>query len=905
MVSGAQSSSPSGAVTFLFTDVEGSTKLWEERPDLMRSALEAHDEILRGRIAGEQGVVFSTAGDAFAAAFQSPDDAISAAAAAQRGLDGHDWPDDLALRVRMGVHTGPAQQRDNDYFGPTLNRAARLMSAAHGGQTVVSSATRSLVDGVPLVDLGEHRLKDLSEPERVWQLIIDGLTAEFAPLRTLDAVPGNLPTDPATFIGRHDDIEQLMGSLEGNRLVTVTGVGGVGKTRLSLQVAADASHHYPQGLWFIELAPVLIEDAVPYRFLETLGLEAEPGQPPVETVATAVGEGSVLLVVDSCEHVLKPTAEAIGELLGACPNLKVLASSRRALGMRGEQVHQIQPLDTSGTTSAATHLFVDRATAARADVDLTDRLDVITEICARLDGVPLAIELAAARTRSMTPEDLAGRLDERLRLLKGSRSAGGDERHKTLHSTIEWSYQLLDDDQQLLFQRLSVFAGSFTLEAAEQICADDVLDELDVIDLVDDLVDHSLLVADTSGETARYRMLETLREFAGSELGDDLGTLRDRHAEYHAQWVDRIGSGMRTTDEPVALGELEAGWSDLRAAAVHATGDLSLLARLLGPLTNDAIWRYRLEVADWATAALTVADLEGATDDARAVFLGSAATVLGIAGEAQRAFGFAFELAELCEQTDTRMPLDVAGPLVAAIVLAGDIELAARLQDLSEQAATEGAEPAVLAGTSAMRAVVATYSGQPEIAKQASITATERIPADLSPSLRAIIGWMGAVNSDAPRTEVVAQMEQVVEQAKLVKNSILLAVLTQTLSSVRAELGDLTQPMREAADNLEGQLAAQNLSPATGAVRRAAVLLIKAGQHETAARLLGWVDSLDSSNPVAVELQAEMEVLVPQMHDALGPDAASATAAGTELSIEEAIQLAMSTMRAAADDLTE
>ncbi len=474
-----------------------------------------------------------------------------------------------------------------------------------------------------------------------------------------------------------------------------------------------------------------------------------------------------------------------------------------------------------------------------------------------------------------------------------------------MHSTIEWSYQLLDEDQQLLFQRLSVFAGSFTLEAAEQICADDRLDELDVIDLVDDLVDHSLLVADTTGETARYRMLETLREFAGSELGDDLGTLRDRHAEYHAQWVDRIGSGMRTADEASALRELEAGWGDLRAAAVHATGDLSLMARLLGPLTFDAIWRSRLEVGEWATAALAVADIEGATDDARAVLLGSAATVLALAGDAERAIAFASELADLCEQTDTMMPLDVGAAVVGALVTAGHVELAGRLQDLSEQAVAKNTEPWVTILTATIRAIVATYSGEPDIARQASITAAEGISADLSPSICALTGWMSAVNSDAPRAEVAAQMEQVVEQASLVKSSFLQAIFTQYLSSVRAELGDLNQPMRDPADNLERMLAAHNLGLADSAVRRAAVILVKAGQHETAATLLGWVDNQDSPTPATGDLAAEMEVLVPQMHEALGPDAAGATSAGAKLSIEEAIELAVSTLRAAADDLSE
>lgn len=892
---------PSGAMSFLFTDVEGSTKRWEEAPEYMRVALEGHDAILRERIVGGGGFVFSTAGDAFAAAFASAEDAVTVAAGAQRDLDAHDWPDGVPLRVRMGVHTGVAQHRGDDYFGPTLNRAARLMSAAHGGQTVVSSATRSMVGEVALRDLGEHRLKDLSEPEHVWQLLVEGLTTEFPPLRTLDAVPTNLPVSLASFLGRDADLATLMDALEHHRLVTMTGVGGVGKTRLSLQVAADASHHYPQGLWFVELAPVRIGDAVPYQFLATLDLEAEPGLSPLQTVARAVGEGSVLMVVDNCEHVLEPAAAAISELLAACPNLRVLASSRRALGIAGEQVQPIQPLDGAGVTSASVQLFLDRAAAANGAVDLSDRLEVIADICARLDGLPLAIELAAARTRSMTPDDLAGRLDERFRLLKGSRSTVGEERHKTLLSTIEWSYDLLEDDQKLLLERLAVFAGSFTLEAAEEICADEIIDAFDVVDLIDDLVDHSLLIADTSAETARFRMLETIRDFAAAQLGAGLAALRDRHAEYHAQWVERIGTGIRSADEAAMVAELEAGWSDLRAAAVHATGDLDVMARLLAPLAFDAIWRLRLEVGDWAAAALSVADLESATDDARAVFLGCAATVRGVANDLGPAVAFGTQLAELCEQTDTMMPPTLGPAVVPAIILTGDVGLAGRLQDLAEQAIDDGAEPWAFALTAAIRAAVATYSGQPGIAKAAANTAAERAPADLSPSIRVVIGWMRAVNSDAPRAEVIVELEQMVELATLVKSTLMLGIVTYHLASVRAELGDLAQPMRDAADNLEHMIATHNMGAATGAVRRAAVLLIKSGDHLSAATLLGCVESRDS-NPVTYDLAAEMEALVPQMHEALGSGAATAADAGAAMSTDDAIQLAITALRAAADN---
>ena len=339
---------PNGIVTFLFTDLEGSTRMWEQAQESMQASLQLHDQILRESISERSGVVFSTAGDAFAAAFHSPEDAVAAAADAQIRLSAQPWPESTPIRARMGVHTGHAQLRDGDYFGPTLNRAARLMSAAHGGQTVVSSATQLLVDDARLIDMGEHRLKDLSRPERVWQLVIDGLPITFPPLRTLDAVPTNLPTEVASFVGRETELGMVTRDLERHRLVTLTGVGGVGKTRLAVQAAADVSHHYPGGVWFLALAPLKVPDAVPFRLLEAMSLEAEPSRSPVETAASAIGTDEVLLLVDNCEHVIDAASELIGTLLAACPNLKLLAASRLPLEIGGEHVRQVLPLGVGG-----------------------------------------------------------------------------------------------------------------------------------------------------------------------------------------------------------------------------------------------------------------------------------------------------------------------------------------------------------------------------------------------------------------------------------------------------------------------------------------------------------------------------------------------------------------------------
>ena len=367
-------------------------------------------------------------------------------------------------------------------------------------------------------------------------------------------------------------------------------------------------------------------------------------------------------MVDNCEHLPDEAAVAVDELLTLCPGLRVLATSRRTLGVQGEQVLPVRPLAVAGADSASIELFLDRAEAASGGVDFADRLDVVADICERLDGVPLAIELAAARTRSLTPDDLADRLDQRFRLLKAPRSTDGDERHRTLQATIEWSYALLDEDQRLLFDRLSVFAGAFTLEAAEDVCADAVLDEADVLDLVDELVDHSLLISDTTGDRARFRMLETIREFAGRQLDDDLRSLRDRHAAWHVAWAERVGAQVRTADELAAVEELDAGWSDLRTAVAHATSDLDLMARLLAPLTFEAQARARLEFGDWADTALDLAGREHAAEETRAVFLACVAAMRGVTGDHPGAIAAGVELAGLGDERRYRAP---ARPLAA------------------------------------------------------------------------------------------------------------------------------------------------------------------------------------------------------------------------------------------------
>ena len=457
---------PSGTVTFLFTDVEGSTRLWDESPDVMSHAMARHDELLRDAVESHDGFIVKTTGDGFHAVFATAHDAVTAAVAAQRALLADDWNIAETVRVRMGIHTGEAEVRDGDYSGGTVNRAERLMSVAHGGQIVVSAATEELLhDALPekygFIDLGEHRLRDLGRPEHLFQVAHPDLGREFAPLRTLDTFPrNNLPRQVTTFVGREAEIASLAELVCRSALVTLTGVGGVGKTRLALQVAAQVVGEFPDGAWLCELAPVTDPEAVWETVATCLRVQPLPGRALDESVLDYLAAKRLLLVLDNCEHLLDAVARLVDAIEHRCPRVSVLATSREALGLAGERIVAVPPLgvpaaDADGDElrqAEAVCLFWDRASAAKRDFALTDRnLGAVGVLCRRLDGIPLAIELAAARVRSLSPEDLVSRLDQRFKLLThGSRAA--PERHQTLRSTIDWSYDLLTPTERHALQ---------------------------------------------------------------------------------------------------------------------------------------------------------------------------------------------------------------------------------------------------------------------------------------------------------------------------------------------------------------------------------------------------------------------------------------------------------------------
>jgi predicted ATPase len=516
-------------VTFLFTDVEGSTRRWESDAESMRAALMAHDEVLRSSIEAHDGFLFSHTGDRVVAAFASPHSAVDAAVAAQRALE---------LPVRMGIATGEAELRDGDYFGAVLNRAARVMGAGHGGQILVAESTAVLLTGVDFLDLGPRRLRDVSAPVGVFQVRAPDLRIEFPPLRALDTSPGNLRPAASSFIGRESELDEVQVAVNAHRLVTLTGVGEVGKTRLATEVAAQLAGDFPDGVWVFELAAVADPAVVPDAVAAVLGITQQPGKSVSENVAAAL-EGRVrLLVFDNCEHVLDAAADLIEAILAQSATVRIVATSREGLGVADEQVWPVPSLDLSGgIDSAAVNLFVERAqsVAPRFSMATADEAGAVVEICRRLDGIPLAIELAASRMASITASEVRDRLDHRFRLLVGSRR--GLARHQTLRHAVAWSYDHLDDAEKALLDRCSVFAGGFDLESACAVAGFDGSDDYAVLDLLDALVRKSLLVADRSSGRTRFSMLETIRQFAEEQLvaGGEATRVRDAHARHFAE----------------------------------------------------------------------------------------------------------------------------------------------------------------------------------------------------------------------------------------------------------------------------------------------------------------------------------------------------------------------------------
>lgn len=565
----------------LFTDIEGSTRLWEQEPERMRAALACHDAITRAAVEAHRGVVVKTTGDGVHAAFEDPLNAIGATLQLQQAVADPEMTGGIALQVRCGLHTGVIERRDNDFFGSAVNRAARITGAAHGGQALLSQTVAVLVgDRLPadvaLLDLGSVRLRGLATPEHVYQIVHSQLREKFPALRSLEVTPNNLPKHVTSFVGRSAELAEVKTLLGKNRLLTLLGVGGIGKTRLSLKVATDALDDYPDGVWFVELAPLTDARLVPQAVASVLGVKEQVGRPLIEALVRYVKDRTLLLILDNCEHLVRACAELATQLLQSGQHAKILVSSRESLRVSGEATYSVPALALPDAGRRVTlddlpqyeavSLFVDRATAAQPQFRLTEHnATSVVEICKRLDGIPLAIELAAARLSALSVETIGARLEDRFRLL-----VGGDRialpRQQTLRALIDWSYDLLTEEERILFRRLAVFAGGWTLEAAVVVGAHCEIAQEDVLNLVTDLVDKSLVAV--NGERDRYWLLETVRQYANERLvtsGDEDAT-RTRHLIFYVSLAETARPELNGPQQATWLGQLALERENLLSA---------------------------------------------------------------------------------------------------------------------------------------------------------------------------------------------------------------------------------------------------------------------------------------------------------------------------------------------------
>ena len=626
---------PTGTVTFLFTDIEGSTRLAQDLGEGWPPLLEHHREIARAAWAEQDGVEIGTEGDSFFVVFSSAPPAVAAAVAVERGLAAEAWPTGAEIRVRIGMHSGEGLLSGGSYVGLDVHRAARIASAAHGGQILLSATTRALVegslpDGVTAREMGEHRLKDLSRPERIWDLVVDGLVSDFPALKTLNAVPNNLPTQLTSFLGRQHEIAEARQLLLDGRLLTLTGPGGTGKTRLSLQIAADAADSFTDGIYFVPLGTISQSDLVVPTIAQALGL-VDPGTHPLDRLVDSIGARRILLVLDNFEQV-NDAAPQIADLLARAPRISVLVTSRSPLRVSGEQEYPVPPLDVPDpkhlpdleklSTYESVALFVERAMGVRPDFVVTSaNAPAVAEICVRLDGLPLAIELAAARIRVLTPQAIMDRLGDRLKLLSGG-ARDLPERQQTLRGAIAWSHDLLEEDDQRVFARFAIFAGGATLDAIERV-AFDPAEATDPLDAMASLVDKSLVrqESEPDGEP-RFRMLSTIREFALEQLGErgEADLLADRHAAWVLELVEGGAASIFGPDQKEILDRYEREHDNIRAAlgraiaSDHAEMAMSIFAACW------RFWQMRGYLAEGREHAERVMALPGSTDfpDARA-----------------------------------------------------------------------------------------------------------------------------------------------------------------------------------------------------------------------------------------------------------------------------------------------
>ena len=903
--------------TLLFTDIEGSTRLWERETERMSVALARHDAMARTAVEDHGGIIVKMTGDGFLAAFGDALDGLNACLSLQHALEDSTKTNGIPLRIRCGMHQGPVEHRDNDYFGPPVNRTARLMAVGHGGQILVSQAVVDSVgaqvpEGITFRDLGNVRLKDLTAPEHVYQVVDPELRRDFPPLRSLEATPNNLPQQLTSFVGREREMTEAKELFGKTRLLTLLGMGGLGKTRLSLQIAADLMDTFEDGAWFLDLAPLREPSLVAKEAAQAMGVQEEAGRPLVQTLCEHLRDRKVLIVLDNCEHLIAACATLANTLLRAAPGLRIIATSREALRVPGEQTYPVLPLAVPDMSvgfdalarSDAVQLFVDRARLHKPWFWLTEaEAPAVVELCSRLEGIPLALELAAARMRTLSVAEINKRVRDRFKLLTG----GGRvllERQQTLRALVDWSYDLLNDNERVLLDRLCVFAGGFDLESCERVCGMEPLAPEDVLDVVTSLVDKSLVMAEMTGEQSRYRALETIRDYAREKLTQrgEIVAMAARHCDHFLTLAKAARAGIAGPEQAEWTQRLEIELDNLRAAisrALEERVDPILSVKFEVALMSFWMSRgYSTEGRNYVRASLVLAPvLESDVAHGHALYVGAAlancqsdhaeaARMLEHCLELRRKLGNAVDIAATLS-TLSLVRLHVGDPERAR---EGEQEALRIFRELGDQ--TGEAIGLLHLGQIAM------HVGDDEEAsryfEQCGAIASTLGDAEIQSEGERMLGEIALDAGDLERARAHFQRSlDVCEQAKAKRDE---AISLWWLGKTDAEAGDIDQAQQRFSAALEAFVAFEMNAEILGSLEDHAAVASARGLAEEAAALFGAAEAQRERLALSRPRRGE-----PRWRKAVASTRAKLTAAtydaawsaGREWSLDTAVRSAM------------
>jgi len=903
----------------LFTDIEGSTQRWETFHNEMAHMLRRHDAILEDVLKKHAGFIFKRVGDSFCAAFDRASNAAASALAAQRALDNEDFAKIEGLRVRMALHTGEAEERAGDYFGPAVNRVARLLAIGYGGQVLVSGICADLLGDelhamVQLRDLGVHRLKDLTEPERIFQLCAPGLREDFPPLRSADVWPNNLPLQLTSFVGRQNDLTALKERVQASRMITIVGSGGVGKTRLAIRLGAEVLENFADGVWLLELASIVDSTLLSHVLASTLNIRESSDRLTLTTVISTLATKHALLILDNSEHLVDEVAKVADAVLRSCPNVSIIATSRQPLQIAGEWIHQLGPLsfpDVNDQVSldgamrfGAIALFVDRARAADNHFALTaENAPTVANICRRLDGIALAIELAAARVKVLSVKSLEERLDERLRLLTGG-SRTELPRHQTMRALIDWSYDLLDERERLLFNRCAIFAGPFTFQSAAEVCADDRLKPEDIFDLVLSLAEKSLLASDPDDANERYRLLESTREYALEKLkaSGDYEQLARKHAEFYRSIAQDADVNFHKIPQADWYARLRDQTENFRSALQWSLGERQAAA--LGGAIAGALERFWYETGrlgegrHWITRALELIDEKTSPEVAARLWLARAVLLTGTerGAESCKAAERGCALYEsIGDKRGTAYALRARGIALRDMQRLPEAEKALRrATDLFEELDDAGGLALALATLGS----IYSYRGNLETARELcsrGLEAARAQGAEFAFTLGSL--YLADIEFQCGRyQEALTHAENALTYAERNQNSRVAANLRNNLAAYRIALNQHDEAAADARRALSMLRESQNSYDIGIAVQHLALIAALRGDAQRASRLTGYVDAYFKSSGIQREPTEKWcyDRIIAALHDQLEEHKISLLMSdGASLSEREAVAQAL------------